>query len=78
MRHVRAVARSPGHGSIVVAAVDGEMSIKCMVVEGNRTRLAFNNAELPIYALQELAEATIWGVVRFTIRWHLVSAGLSR
>ncbi len=48
------------HGSIVVAAVDGEMSIKRMVVEGNRARLAFDNAELPIYALQELAEAAIW------------------
>jgi DNA polymerase V len=50
---------TPSHGSIVVAAVDGEMSIKRMVVEGNRTRLAFGNAELPVYALQELAEAAI-------------------
>lgn len=54
------------------------MSIKRLVVDGNRTRLAFDNAELPVYALQELAEAAIWGVVRFTIRWHVARAGLSR
>ncbi|MFG5120611.1 LexA family protein [Methylorubrum sp. POS3] len=69
---------APGHGSIVVAAVDGEMSIKRLVVEGNTARLAFDNADLPIYALQELAEAAVWGVVRFTIRWHVAKTGLSR
>lgn len=68
----------PGHGSVVVAAVDGEMSIKRMVVEGNRARLAFNNADLPVYALEELAEAAIWGVVRFTVRWHVARAGQGR
>lgn len=61
----------PAHGSVVVAAVDGEMSIKRMVVEGNRARLAFDNADLPVYALEELAEVDVWGVVRFTIRWHI-------
>lgn len=68
----------PGHGSVVVAAVDGEMSIKRMVVEGNRARLTFDNADLPVYALEELAEAAIWGVVRFTVRWHVARAGQGR
>ncbi|WP_375373208.1 MULTISPECIES: LexA family protein [Methylorubrum] len=68
----------PGHGSVVVAAVDGEMSIKRMVVEGNRARLAFDNADLPVYALEELADAAVWGVVRFTIRWHAARGGQSR
>ena len=68
----------PVHGSVVVAAVDGEMSIKRMVVEGNTARLAFDNADLPVYALQELAEAAIWGVVRFTIRWHASRSGQTR
>ncbi|ACB78518.1 peptidase S24 and S26 domain protein [Methylorubrum populi BJ001] len=68
----------PGHGSVVVAAVDGEMSIKRMVVEGNRARLAFDNADLPVYALEELAEVDVWGVVRFTIRWHVARAGHGR
>ena len=68
----------PSHGSVVVAAVDGEMSIKRMVVEGNRARLAFDNADLPVFALEELADAAVWGVVRFTIRWHAARGGQSR
>ncbi|MBB5764194.1 DNA polymerase V [Methylorubrum rhodesianum] len=68
----------PGHGSVVVAAVDGEMSIKRMVVEGNTARLAFDYAALPVYALDELAEVDVWGVVRFTIRWHVARGGQGR
>ncbi|WP_437871225.1 LexA family protein [Methylorubrum extorquens] len=68
----------PAHGSVAVAAVDGEMSIKRMVVEGNAARLAFDNADLPVYALEELAEVDVWGVVRFTIRWHLARASQRR
>ena len=68
----------PAHGSVVVAAVDGEMSIKRMVVEGNRASLSFDNADLPVFALEELTEAAIWGVVRFTVRWHVARAGQGR
>ncbi|CAX25960.1 component of DNA polymerase V, subunit D [Methylorubrum extorquens DM4] len=68
----------PAHGSVVVAAVNGEMSIKRMVVEGNRAHLSFDNAELPVYALEELAEVDVWGVVRFTVRWHVARAGQGR
>lgn len=68
----------PAHGSVVVAAVDGEMSIKRMVVEGNRARLSFDNADLPVYALEELAEVDVWGVVRFTVRWHVARTGQGR
>lgn len=68
----------PAHGSVVVAAVDGEMSIKRVVVEGNRAHLSFDNADLPVFALEELAEVNVWGVVRFTIRWHVARAGQGR
>ena len=67
-----------GHGSIVVAAVDGEMSIKRLVVGGNVAHLAFDNPDLPAYVVEEAAEGEIWGVVRFTIRWHVARAGLVR
>ena len=67
-----------GHDSIVVAAVDGQMSIKRLVVDGNVARLAFDNADLPAFAVEELEETQIWGVVRFTIRWHLARARLAR
>ncbi|CAO4183397.1 LexA family transcriptional regulator [Methylorubrum aminovorans] len=68
----------PGDGSVVVVAVDGEMSIKRMVVEGNQARLSFDNADLPVYALEELAEVDVWGVVRFTVRWHVARTGQGR
>ncbi len=44
----------------------------------NRARLAFDNADLPVFALEELADAAVWGVVRFTIRWHAARGGQSR
>lgn len=79
-RDLAVVDRSlkPGHGSVVVAAVDGEMSIKRLIVEGNSARLAFENPDLPAFAVEEAAEAEVWGVVRFTIRWHIARAGLVR
>ena len=67
-----------GHGSVVVAAVDGEMSIKRLVIDGNVARLSFDNPDLPAFVVEELAEAEIWGVVRFSIRWHIARAGLVR
>ena len=66
-----------GHGSIVVAAIDGQMSCKRFVVEGNVPRLAFCNPDLPAFAVEELGEGLIWGVVRFSIRWHVAQGRLS-
>jgi len=67
-----------GHGSIVVAVVAGQMSIKRLVIEGNRAHLAFDNPDLPAFTVEDLEEAAIWGVVRFTIRWYLVRGRLGR
>ena len=67
-----------GHDSIVVAAIDGQMSIKRMVVEGSVARLAFDNPDLPAFAVEEFAETQVWGVVRFSIRWHLARGRLAR
>nr|WP_238184178.1 translesion error-prone DNA polymerase V autoproteolytic subunit [Methylobacterium trifolii] len=79
-RDLAAVDRSltAGHDSVVVVAIDGQMSIKRMLVEGNVARLAFENSDLPAFALEEFGEAAIWGVVRFTIHWHVAHAALGR
>jgi DNA polymerase V len=66
------------NGSVVVAAIDGEMSIKRLRVEGNVARLAFENPDLPAFAVQDAAEGEIWGVVRFSIRWHIARGGMVR
>ncbi len=79
-RDLAVVDRSlkPGNGSVVVAAIDGEMSVKRLRIEGNVARLAFENPDLPAFAVEEAAEGEIWGVVRFSIRWHIARAGLVR
>ena len=79
-RDLAVVDRSlePGNGSVVVAAIDGEMSIKRLLIEGNQPRLAFDNPEMPAFGAEEMAEGEIWGVVRFSIRWHIARAGLVR
>ena len=79
-RDLAVVDRSlkPGNGSVVVAAIDGEMSVKRLRIEGTRAQLAFENPDLPAFSLDEAAEGEIWGVVRFSIRWHIARAGLVR
>lgn len=62
---------TPADGSVVVAAIDGEMSIKRYRQEGNRAWLAFENHDLPVFAVEDLSDGVIWGVVRFTIHWHV-------
>ncbi|GJD97843.1 LexA family protein [Methylobacterium iners] len=68
----------PGSGSVVVVIVDGALSLKKVVLDGNVLRLAFGNAAMAPYALEEFAEAQLWGVVRFNIRWHVARAARGR
>ncbi|URD38157.1 translesion error-prone DNA polymerase V autoproteolytic subunit [Methylobacterium tardum] len=79
-RDLACVDRSltPNDGSVVVAAIDGEMSIKRYRQTSDRAWLAFENPDLPVFAVEELGEGVIWGVVRFTIHWHTTKAALKR
>lgn len=61
---------SPVSGDIVVAVIDGEHSLKRYRLEGNRQVLAFENPDLPVFALEDGEEAMIWGVVRVSLRLH--------
>jgi DNA polymerase V len=64
-------------GSVVVAVVDGQLSCKRHRIAGNRARLEFDNPEMPAFAVDEYGEVEIWGVLRFSIRWHLARGRLS-
>ncbi|SFM87110.1 DNA polymerase V [Methylobacterium pseudosasicola] len=66
-----------GHGRVVAAAIDGQMSVKRLEVTGNLARSAFCNADLPAFAVGELGDGVIWGVVRFSIRSHVARDRLS-
>ncbi|WP_407529500.1 LexA family protein [Methylobacterium oryzisoli] len=63
----------PSAGAVVVAVVNGEMSLKRLVMQGNRLALTFDNPEMEeLFALDELEEGLLWGVLLFSVRWHHV------
>ncbi|WP_018260005.1 LexA family protein [Methylobacterium sp. WSM2598] len=62
----------PSAGAVVVAVVNGEMSLKRLVLDGNRLALTFDNPEMPVFGLEELEECELWGVLLFSVRWHHV------
>lgn len=61
-------ALSPRHGDVVVAVVDGELTLKRLSLERGRVQLLAENPTYPPIDLQELSELTIWGVVVHGIR----------
>ncbi len=54
---------SPKHGDIVVAVIDGELTVKRLIIEHQSVRLHAENPNYPDIRLQELSELSIWGVV---------------
>lgn len=54
---------TPVDGNVVVAIIDGELTIKRLRLEHGRVRLAAENPDYPDVFVPELAEVTVWGVV---------------
>ncbi|HEX9226706.1 MAG TPA: translesion error-prone DNA polymerase V autoproteolytic subunit [Arthrobacter sp.] len=54
---------APVDGNVVVAIVDGELTVKRLRLEHGRVRLAAENPDYPDITVPELAELSIWGVV---------------
>ncbi|HSX28237.1 MAG TPA: translesion error-prone DNA polymerase V autoproteolytic subunit [Candidatus Saccharimonadales bacterium] len=65
-----AVDRSlePRHGDIVVAAVDGEFTLKRLKKQGSQAWLVAENPNFAPIALHEAADAQIWGVVTYAVQ----------
>lgn len=57
-------------GDIVVAAVDGEFTLKRLKKQGNQAWLMPENPAYKPIALHDGQETTIWGVVTYTIHYH--------
>ena len=57
----------PGHRSIVVAVVDGELTVKRLITRGGVTELHAENAKYAPIRMQEGQELTIWGVVTSSV-----------
>jgi len=67
---VVAVDRSlePRHGDVVVAAVNGEFTLKRLKKETGKAWLVAENPQFAPIALHEADDAVIWGVVTYAIQ----------
>lgn len=57
----------PIDGHVVVAIIHGERSLKRLRLQGGRPRLLFENSDMPLFDLPEIAEVEIWGVATANI-----------
>jgi DNA polymerase V len=57
----------PKNGDIVVAAVDGEFTLKHLKRDGQKAWLVAAHPGYPPIALHEAADAQIWGVATYVI-----------
>ena len=60
-------AVEPASGGDVVAAIDGELTVKRFVRRGETTRLLAANPEYPSIELGEGQDLVVWGVVTFVL-----------
>lgn len=68
-------ALSAGHGSIVVAVVEGEHTIKRLQLRAGDAWLVAENARYPPVAVDRSAGLVVWGVVTHVI--HALGSGES-
>jgi len=58
---------TPRPGNIVIAALDGEFTVKRLKRAGGKYLLVPENPAYPTVAVDENSELSIWGVVTFVI-----------
>lgn len=63
-------AVEPFDGSVVIAVLNGEMTLKRLRLRDERAVLVPDNPDYPPIAVSPEADFSIWGVVTFTIHKH--------
>lgn len=71
-------AVEPRTGEIVVAVLDGELTVKRFVTDERGPRLLAENPEFPPIWIERHQEAEVWGVVVFSLRDHRVGRAVAR
>ncbi|HEX7025697.1 MAG TPA: S24 family peptidase, partial [Gammaproteobacteria bacterium] len=61
----------PRHGHVVIAVVNGELTVKRLYRKGNVIRLDAENPTYPNIDILGETELTVWGVVRANIHQFL-------
>lgn len=65
-------ARRASSGSVVVAVLDGELTVKTLQIgDTGRVTLVPANQAFPVIEIREGNEFQVWGVVTFSIHNHL-------
>lgn len=62
---------TPRHGHVVIAVVNGELTVKRLYRRGNVIRLDAENPAYPNIEIRGETELTVWGVVRANIHQFL-------
>ncbi|MBB6117827.1 DNA polymerase V [Rahnella inusitata] len=62
----------PVHGSIVIASLDNEFTVKRLLLRPKPCLMPMNPDFAPIYFDPDNSDLEIWGVVTFTIMGHLL------
>jgi DNA polymerase V len=62
---------TPQHGHVVVAVVNGELTVKRLYKKGKQIRLDAENPAFPNIEIRGETELTIWGVVRANVHRFL-------
>lgn len=57
----------PSDGKIVIAAIDGELTVKRLVKKAGTVQLVPENSQYPIINLRDTQDLLIWGVVTHVI-----------
>jgi DNA polymerase V len=65
-------ALAPTSGSVVVASIDGELTVKRYVVRGRRAALLAANPDYPAIEIGDGQELRVWGVVTHSLRDHRI------
>ncbi len=61
-------AREPKSGAIVVAVINGELTVKRLKIEGEQVWLMPENPRYPALEIREGMDLVIWGVVAHAVR----------
>lgn len=58
---------SPSDGKIIIASIDGELTIKRLILKDNHTFLAAENPEFQPIAITADSDFRVWGVVTYVL-----------
>ena len=60
---------TPQHGNVVIAVLDGELTVKRLIIDRHGVILRPENPAFPDIRVPELAQMEVWGVVKMSLHY---------